>query len=135
MNPIGAFTFVLHSHLPYVWMAGRWPHGEEWIHEAAEMLEYSAVSVPCNPEALTLAKQKGLAVPAELEQALEKQQGSSGEDAPPEPEPPKPEISIRKTQIVVPRLTGVKIVGHAKDVEKRVEAWSRGRVVYVEDEK
>jgi 1,4-alpha-glucan branching enzyme len=35
MNPVGAFTFVLHSHLPYVRMAGRWPHGEEWIHEAA----------------------------------------------------------------------------------------------------
>lgn len=33
--PNGAFTFVLHSHLPYVRMAGRWPHGEEWIHEAA----------------------------------------------------------------------------------------------------
>lgn len=31
----GAFTFVLHSHLPYVRLAGRWPHGEEWIHEAA----------------------------------------------------------------------------------------------------
>ncbi|MBN1426913.1 MAG: DUF1957 domain-containing protein [Anaerolineae bacterium] len=35
MNPVGAFTFILHSHLPYVRMAGRWPHGEEWIHEAA----------------------------------------------------------------------------------------------------
>jgi 1,4-alpha-glucan branching enzyme len=35
MNPVGAFTFMLHSHLPYVRMAGRWPHGEEWIHEAA----------------------------------------------------------------------------------------------------
>jgi 1,4-alpha-glucan branching enzyme len=35
VNPVGAFTFVLHSHLPYVRMAGRWPHGEEWIHEAA----------------------------------------------------------------------------------------------------
>lgn len=32
--PVGAFTFVLHSHLPYVRRAGRWPHGEEWIHEA-----------------------------------------------------------------------------------------------------
>jgi 1,4-alpha-glucan branching enzyme len=31
----GAFTFVLHSHLPYCRRAGRWPHGEEWIHEAA----------------------------------------------------------------------------------------------------
>lgn len=35
MDPIGAFTFVLHSHLPYARMAGRWPHGEEWLHEAA----------------------------------------------------------------------------------------------------
>lgn len=31
----GAFTFVLHSHIPYVRQAGRWPHGEEWIHEAS----------------------------------------------------------------------------------------------------
>ena len=30
----GTFSFVLHSHLPYVRLAGRWPHGEEWIHEA-----------------------------------------------------------------------------------------------------
>ena len=35
MTSQGAFTFVLHSHLPYARMAGRWPHGEEWIHEAA----------------------------------------------------------------------------------------------------
>ena len=35
MSSIGAFTFVLHSHLPYARLAGRWPHGEEWIHEAA----------------------------------------------------------------------------------------------------
>ncbi|MGQ9910305.1 MAG: glycoside hydrolase family 57 protein [Candidatus Flexifilum sp.] len=32
---LGAFTFVLHSHLPFARLAGRWPHGEEWIHEAA----------------------------------------------------------------------------------------------------
>ncbi len=32
--PRGYFTFVLHSHLPYVRNAGRWPHGEEMIHEA-----------------------------------------------------------------------------------------------------
>ncbi|MDP2952188.1 MAG: hypothetical protein Q8O76_02585, partial [Chloroflexota bacterium] len=31
----GAFTFVLHSHLPYCRRAGQWPHGEEWLHEAA----------------------------------------------------------------------------------------------------
>ena len=35
MTSVGAFTFVLHSHLPYARLAGRWPHGEEWIHEAA----------------------------------------------------------------------------------------------------
>ncbi len=35
MQKLGAFTFVLHSHIPYVRQAGRWPHGEEWIHEAA----------------------------------------------------------------------------------------------------
>jgi 1,4-alpha-glucan branching enzyme len=34
-DAVGAFTFVLHSHLPYCRMAGRWPHGEEWLHEAA----------------------------------------------------------------------------------------------------
>ncbi|NOZ28179.1 MAG: DUF1957 domain-containing protein [Chloroflexi bacterium] len=31
---IGAFVLVLHSHLPYVRRAGRWPHGEEMVHEA-----------------------------------------------------------------------------------------------------
>ncbi len=35
MTALGAFTFVLHSHIPYARLAGRWPHGEEWIHEAA----------------------------------------------------------------------------------------------------
>ena len=29
-----AFTFVLHGHLPYARNSGRWPHGEEWLHEA-----------------------------------------------------------------------------------------------------
>jgi len=35
VTALGAFTFVLHSHIPYARLAGRWPHGEEWIHEAA----------------------------------------------------------------------------------------------------
>ena len=30
----GEFALVLHSHLPYARGAGRWPHGEEWVHEA-----------------------------------------------------------------------------------------------------
>src|SRR5207244_3455447 len=32
--PMGTFVLALHSHLPYARGAGRWPHGEEWIHEA-----------------------------------------------------------------------------------------------------
>jgi 1,4-alpha-glucan branching enzyme len=32
---VGAFTFVLHSHIPYCRSAGRWPHGEEWLHEVS----------------------------------------------------------------------------------------------------
>lgn len=31
----GRFTLVLHSHLPYVLSHGRWPHGTDWISEAA----------------------------------------------------------------------------------------------------
>jgi 1,4-alpha-glucan branching enzyme len=31
----GSFMFVLHAHIPYARMHGRWPHGEEWVHEAA----------------------------------------------------------------------------------------------------
>lgn len=42
MNPktpkkdsLGYVTFALHSHLPYVINHGTWPHGLEWLHEAA----------------------------------------------------------------------------------------------------
>jgi len=31
----GSFTFVLHSHLPYVIGHGEWPHGMDWLYEAA----------------------------------------------------------------------------------------------------
>ncbi|MBN2289533.1 MAG: DUF1957 domain-containing protein [Candidatus Glassbacteria bacterium] len=31
----GYFTFVLHSHLPYVISHGSWPHGMDWLNEAA----------------------------------------------------------------------------------------------------
>ena len=34
-NQIGFVTFTLHSHLPYVVNHGTWPHGMEWLHEAA----------------------------------------------------------------------------------------------------
>lgn len=35
MQPLGTFSLVLHTHLPYCRNAGRWPHGEEWLYEAA----------------------------------------------------------------------------------------------------
>jgi 1,4-alpha-glucan branching enzyme len=34
-HPIGHFTFVLHSHIPYVMAHGRWPHGLDWLVEVA----------------------------------------------------------------------------------------------------
>ena len=34
-TPLGSFTFVLHSHLPYVLSHGKWPHGTDWLCEAA----------------------------------------------------------------------------------------------------
>ncbi|HDK36158.1 MAG TPA: DUF1957 domain-containing protein, partial [Bacteroidetes bacterium] len=34
-NKIGYFTFVLHAHLPYVLSHGKWPHGMDWLNEAA----------------------------------------------------------------------------------------------------
>ncbi len=32
---IGSFSLVLHGHLPYVLRHGVWPHGEDWLYEAA----------------------------------------------------------------------------------------------------
>jgi len=34
-NQIGYVSFTLHSHLPYVVNHGTWPHGTEWLYEAA----------------------------------------------------------------------------------------------------
>ncbi|HEX4577163.1 MAG TPA: DUF1957 domain-containing protein, partial [Edaphobacter sp.] len=34
-RPAGFLTFTLHAHLPYVVNHGTWPHGMEWLHEAA----------------------------------------------------------------------------------------------------
>ncbi len=32
---LGHFCLVLHGHLPYVLRHGTWPHGEDWLYEAA----------------------------------------------------------------------------------------------------
>ena len=32
---VGSFCLVLHGHMPYVLRHGVWPHGEDWLYEAA----------------------------------------------------------------------------------------------------
>jgi len=32
---VGSFCLVLHGHMPYVLHHGLWPHGEDWLYEAA----------------------------------------------------------------------------------------------------
>jgi len=34
-HSLGSFCLVLHGHLPYVLRHGVWPHGEDWLYEAA----------------------------------------------------------------------------------------------------
>lgn len=53
----GYFTFVLHSHIPWVLGHGRWPHGTDWLNEATAecyipILEqlYQLVNKGCNPQ-------------------------------------------------------------------------------------
>jgi 1,4-alpha-glucan branching enzyme len=33
--PVAGFALVLHTHLPFVVNHGRWPHGSDWLNEAA----------------------------------------------------------------------------------------------------
>jgi len=55
----GFLTFTLHAHLPYVVNHGTWPHGMEWLHEAAaetylpllrvmRRLEKDGIGLKCN---------------------------------------------------------------------------------------
>jgi 1,4-alpha-glucan branching enzyme len=55
----GFLTFTLHAHLPYVVNHGTWPHGMEWLHEAAAetylpllrvlgRLEKDGIGLQCN---------------------------------------------------------------------------------------
>ena len=59
LTPAGFLTFTLHAHLPYVVNHGTWPHGMEWLHEAAAetylpllrvlaRLERDGVALHCN---------------------------------------------------------------------------------------
>lgn len=37
MSDVGCFALVLHAHLPYVLSHGTWPHGTDWLNEAASV--------------------------------------------------------------------------------------------------
>jgi 1,4-alpha-glucan branching enzyme len=58
-GPSGYLSFTLHAHLPYVVNHGTWPHGIEWLHEAAaetylpllrvlRNLERDGIALNCN---------------------------------------------------------------------------------------
>jgi 1,4-alpha-glucan branching enzyme len=58
-TPLAFLTFTLHAHLPYVVNHGTWPHGMEWLHEAAAetylpllrvlgRLERDGIALHCN---------------------------------------------------------------------------------------
>lgn len=58
-KPPGFLSFTLHAHLPYVVNHGTWPHGIEWLHEAAaetylpllrvfSNLERDGIALHCN---------------------------------------------------------------------------------------
>ena len=58
-SPTAFLSFTLHAHLPYVVNHGTWPHGMEWLHEAAAEtylpllrvlgnLERDAIPFACN---------------------------------------------------------------------------------------
>lgn len=53
-----SLVFVLHGHLPYARRQGQWPHGEEWIHEAA--------STTYIPLLIALTEMAGRGVPFRL---------------------------------------------------------------------
>ncbi|MCA9492070.1 MAG: hypothetical protein KC621_19190, partial [Myxococcales bacterium] len=65
----GGFCLVLHGHLPWVVHHGRWPHGEDWLYEAAAetWLPLLAVLDTCAREGIRPAWTLGL-TPILLEQ-------------------------------------------------------------------
>jgi len=65
----GRFCLVLHGHLPWVLHHGRWPHGEDWLFEAASetWLPLLEVAMTARAEGLPLQWSLGL-TPILLEQ-------------------------------------------------------------------
>jgi 1,4-alpha-glucan branching enzyme len=66
---LGAFCLVLHGHLPWVLHHGRWPHGEDWLFEAAAATWMPLIETleTCRAEGITPCWTLGL-TPILLEQ-------------------------------------------------------------------
>ncbi len=68
-RPSAYLTFTLHAHLPYVVNHGTWPHGLEWLHEAAAETYLPLLRVIANLERDGLALHANLNIsPILLEQ-------------------------------------------------------------------
>jgi len=92
-NPSGYLSLTLHAHLPYVVNHGTWPHGIEWLHEAAaetylpllcvlRNLERDGIALHCNLN-LSPVLLEQLAHPvfqAEFPHYLERKITAAGED-------------------------------------------------------
>jgi 1,4-alpha-glucan branching enzyme len=92
-KPAGFLSFTLHAHLPYVVNHGTWPHGMEWLHEAAAetylpllrvlgRLEKDGIALNCNLNISPILLEQ-LAHPvfkAEFPQYLERKIASARED-------------------------------------------------------
>lgn len=44
------FSLVLHSHIPYLIAHGNWPHGMDWLDEAAAILSWLEKKSPLTEE-------------------------------------------------------------------------------------
>ncbi len=92
-HPSAYLTFTLHAHLPYVVNHGTWPHGLEWLHEAAAetylpllrviaRLEKDGIALHCNLNISPILLEQ-LAHPvfqAEFPKYLERKISAAGED-------------------------------------------------------
>ena len=56
-TPAGFLAFTLHAHLPYVVNHGTWPHGMEWLHEAAAETYLPLLRVLAQPRARRRSRQ------------------------------------------------------------------------------
>lgn len=118
--------------------------GVRWMYEAWELLEFSAVPVPSNPNALRLAMEKGLALPPELKALVPPQNPQTPDPAAGDVAQPPPAaktqvnrlnvttapsgVAVRRMDLIQPAVPVIRRIGLASEVDREVEARLRGRV-------